>query len=207
MNTVAPAFLRRPAPPLTDTYRNDLQEHLELFLMLSALKPAVQAAALRWSDCLALGGKLMFCGNGGSAADCQHLAAELTGRLLQERRPLAAMALTTDSSALTCIGNDYHFDQVFARQVKALGQAGDCLVAISTSGQSPNVLQAAQAARERGVHTLALTGRDGGELATLCDQAIVVPSFVTARIQEAHIFIGHSLCALAEQQLAARGLL
>jgi D-sedoheptulose 7-phosphate isomerase len=153
------------------------------------------------SEALRSGGKLMFCGNGGSAADSQHLAAELTGRFVNDRRPLAAIALSTDGSALTCIANDYAFEQVFERQVRGLGRAGDVLVAISTSGNSANVLRAAQAARELGLSVVGLLGRDGGQLKPLCDVAVVVPSDTTARIQEAHIFIGHALCALVEQTL------
>jgi D-sedoheptulose 7-phosphate isomerase len=150
------------------------------------------------------GGKIMFCGNGGSAADSQHLAAELTGRLVDDRRPLAGLALSTDSSALTCIGNDYGFDAVFERQVRALGRAGDALVLISTSGQSANLLRAAEAARALGVLTIGLLGRDGGKLLALCDDALVIPSRTTARIQEAHIFIGHHWCAQVEQILGLR---
>ncbi|HYR26778.1 MAG TPA: D-sedoheptulose 7-phosphate isomerase, partial [Aquabacterium sp.] len=150
---------------------------------------------------LQAGGKLMFCGNGGSAADSQHLAAELTGRFIKDRRPLAAVALSTDTSALTCIGNDYAFDEVFARQVQGLGRAGDVLVAISTSGNSRNVIRAVEEARALGVQVIGFLGRDGGVLKAMCDVAIVVPSTVTARIQESHILIGHTLCGLIEAQL------
>ena len=143
---------------------------------------------------LSAGGKLIFFGNGGSAADAQHLAAEFVGRFVKERSPLAAIALTTDTSALTAIGNDYGFDHVFARQVQALGRRGDVAVAISTSGRSANVIRAAQAARENGLLTIALTGGDGGGLAPIVEVAIVVPSTTTARIQECHIAIGHVLC-------------
>jgi D-sedoheptulose 7-phosphate isomerase len=125
----------------------------------------------------------------------------MTGRFVKERRPLAAIALSTDSSALTCIANDYGFDDVFSRQVMALGARGDCLLAISTSGNSRNVMRAAEAARSAGVHVIGLLGRDGGALRGICDVAIVVPSQITARIQEAHIFIGHTLCALVEEAL------
>ena len=143
----------------------------------------------------------MFCGNGGSAADSQHLAAELTGRFIHDRRPLAAIALSTDSSALTCIGNDYSFDEVFARQVAGLGRAGDLLIGISTSGNSRNVIRAVEEAKKLGMQTIGLLGRDGGQLRTLCDHSIVVPSAVTARIQECHILIGHTLCGLIEQAM------
>jgi len=178
-----------------------LAQHRELFARLDALAPDVTRAAQRIAEALRSGGKVMFCGNGGSAADSQHLAAEFTGRFVDDRRPLAALALSTDSSALTCIANDYAFDQVFERQLRALGRAGDVLVAISTSGRSANVLRAATAARELGVAVVGLLGRDGGTLKPLCDVALVVPSDTTARIQEAHIFIGHTLCALVERGL------
>jgi len=144
---------------------------------------------------------LMLCGNGGSAADSQHLAAEFTGRFSKDRPPIAAVALSTDTSALTCIGNDYSFNDIFARQVQALGKAGDCLIAISTSGNSGNVLAAVAAAKSLGISTIGLLGRDGGKLKAQCDVSIVVPSQVTARIQEAHILIGHSLCGAVELKL------
>lgn len=161
----------------------------------------VQAAGCVASGALLAGHKLMFCGNGGSAADSQHLASELTGRFIKDRRPLAAMALSTDSSALTCIGNDYAFDEVFARQVAALGRSGDVLVAISTSGNSRNVVRAVEEARSAGMQVIGLLGREGGVLKAMCDVPIVVPSQVTARIQEAHILIGHTLCGLIEESL------
>jgi len=182
-----------------------LSEHQELFARIGALGPDVQRAADSLSDALRRGGKVMFCGNGGSAADSQHLAAEFTGRFINDRRPLAALALSTDSSALTCIANDYAFEQVFERQLRALGRAGDALVAISTSGNSANVLRAAQAAREIGVLVVGLLGRDGGRLMPLCNVALVVPSDTTARIQEAHIFIGHTLCGMVERSLGVAG--
>lgn len=185
----------------TDLYQQALAEHRKLFDSLAALAPSVERVGARLAAALQGGGKLMFCGNGGSAADSQHLAAELTGRLVDDRRPLAGLALSTDSSALTCIGNDYGFDAVFERQVRALGRAGDALVLISTSGNSANLLRAAQAARENGITTIGLLGRDGGQLLPLCDDALVVPSRTTARIQEAHIFIGHHWCAQAERAL------
>jgi D-sedoheptulose 7-phosphate isomerase len=140
------------------------------------------------------GGRILVCGNGGSAADAQHLAAELSGRYVKERRALAGIALTTDSSTLTAIGNDYGFDQVFSRQVEALGRPGDLLIGISTSGNSPNVIRAVASAKELGVRTLGLLGRDGGQLVGLMDDALVVPATVTARIQELHQMIYHFWC-------------
>jgi D-sedoheptulose 7-phosphate isomerase len=153
-----------------------LENHRAVFDRVEALGPCIAVAAERIAGCLRDGRKLMLCGNGGSAADCQHLAAEFTGRFCQDRVPLPAIALTTDSSVLTCIGNDYGFDEVFARQVTALGQKGDCLVAISTSGNSKNVLRAVDAARERGIATIGLLGRDGGAIAPRCDLPIVIDS-------------------------------
>lgn len=186
---------------MTDLLIRNLDEHRELFARLDALAPEVQAAGRLMAEALRRGRKIMFCGNGGSAADSQHLAAELTGRFIHDRKPLAAMALSTDSSALTCIGNDYSFAEVFSRQVEGLGQAGDVLVGISTSGRSANVIKAVEAARGRDMQVIGLLGRDGGALKALCDVAIVVPSPTTARIQEAHILIGHTLCGLIEEQL------
>ena len=182
-------------------FLRNLAEHRQLMDELHTLESAVETAGRRLGRVLADGGKLMFCGNGGSAADSQHLASELTGRFIKDRRPLAGIALSTDSSALTCIGNDYAFEEVFARQLTALARAGDGLVAISTSGNSANVLRAVAAAKAMGVFTLGLLGRDGGKLAIECDACIVVPHQVTARIQEAHILIGHTLCGLIEDEL------
>jgi len=152
-------------------------------------------------EALRAGGKLLLFGNGGSAADAQHLAAEFVGRYEKDRSPLAAIALTTDTSALTAIGNDYGFEQVFARQIRALGRRGDVAIAISTSGRSQNVILGIEAAREAGLGTIALTGGDGGKLAPIVDIAIVVPSTTTARIQECHITIGHVLCEYVDREL------
>ncbi len=151
------------------------------------------------------GQTIFWCGNGGSAADAQHLAAELVGRFNCDRRALASVALSTNGPALTAIGNDYGFDAVFARQVAALGRQGDVLMAISTSGNSPNVLRAVEVARGQGVATVGLLGRDGGALAEKCDQSIVVPGTDTARIQEMHILIGHILCDLIERACTGDG--
>ena len=145
------------------------------------------------------GKKIVFFGNGGSAADAQHLAAELTVRLQAERPGLAALALTTNTSVLTAAGNDYGFERIFARQVESLVAAGDVLVALSTSGMSPNILHGAEAARARGAYVVALTGESGGKLASLADLLINVPSRDAQRIQEAHITIGHIVCSLIEQ--------
>jgi D-sedoheptulose 7-phosphate isomerase len=186
---------------MNSLFLRNLDEHMALCSRLALLDDVVRAAGRLVVDSLAAGGKLMLCGNGGSAADSQHIAAELTGRFVADRPPLSAVALTTDTSALTCIGNDYAFADVFERQVRALGRRGDCLLGISTSGHSENVIRAVAAASALGIRTLGLLGRDGGRLASMCELAIVVPSPVTARIQEAHILIGHTLCGLVEQGL------
>jgi len=186
---------------LPSLFATNLAEHLQLFQGLDALDIEVIRAGTLIADTLRAHGKLLACGNGGSAADSQHIASELTGRFIKERKPLAAIALTTDSSAFTCIGNDYGFEEVFARQLRALGRPGDALLVISTSGNSANVVRAAEAARDDGIRVVGLLGRDGGQLKALSDVAIVVPSAVTARIQEAHILIIHTLCGMIEQQL------
>jgi len=146
-------------------------------------------------------GKILFCGNGGSAADAQHLATELIVRYVSDRDPITAIALTTDGSALTAAGNDFGYEHVFARQVQALGRAGDALVAISTSGHSPNVLQALEQARRQDLVTIGLTGKDGGVMKTWCDVLLMVPARDTAHIQEMHITIGHMLCGALEREL------
>lgn len=182
-------------------FLHNLQEHNALLATLHSLNEDVLLAGKMAAETLQNGGKILFCGNGGSAADSQHLAAELTGRFIKDRGPLAAMALSTDTSALTCIGNDYSFEEVFARQVAGLGRPGDLLIGISTSGNSRNVIRAVEAAQKQGIQTLGLLGRDGGLLRSQCNHSIVVPSPVTARIQECHILIGHTLCGLIEQEL------
>ncbi|MGE5452511.1 MAG: SIS domain-containing protein [Acidobacteriota bacterium] len=186
---------------MSDLFLKNVAEQVAVLQSLSAIQRDVDEAGRVAFSALQAGGKLMFCGNGGSAADSQHIAAELTGRFIKDRRPLAAVALTTDSSALTCIGNDYAYDEVFARQVAGLGRAGDVLVAISTSGHSRNVVRAVEEAKAAGIQVIGLLGRDGGVLRGMCDVAIVVPSQVTARIQESHILIGHTLCGLIEEHM------
>ena len=156
----------------------------------------------RLIEALEAGGKVVFCGNGGSAADAQHLAAELVGRFRRERRALPALALTDNTSILTAVGNDYGYERVFVRQVEALVGEGDVVVGISTSGNSASVLAALRLARARGATCLGLSGRDGGALVGLCDLCLVVPATDTARIQEAHIAVGHVLCDLVESAFA-----
>lgn len=182
-------------------FLSNLEEHKSLFNKLHLLDSEIQSAINVCTFAIQQNCKLMFCGNGGSAADSQHLAAEFTGRFIKDRKPLPGLALSTDSSALTCIGNDYSFNDVFIRQIQALGRRGDCLIGISTSGNSENVVRAFVAAKELGIMTIGLLGRDGGKLVSLADVAIIVPSDVTARIQEAHILIGHAICGGVEQAL------
>lgn len=171
-----------------------IDQHRQALDRLAELAPEVRRAAQACVDALERGNKLLICGNGGSAADAQHFAAELTGRYRRERRPLPAIALTTDSSALTCIGNDYAFEEVFARQVQALAQPGDVLVGISTSGKSANIIRALDVAHGRGAFTIALTGESGGPAALSADVSLRAPSGRTAQIQEMHILLIHVLC-------------
>jgi D-sedoheptulose 7-phosphate isomerase len=152
-------------------------------------------------DCYEAGNKLLIAGNGGSAADAQHIAAEFVSRFNFDRPGLPALALTTDTSILTAVGNDYGYDQLFRRQLEANGQPGDVFLGISTSGNSPNILMALEAARLKGIKTFGLTGHSGGKMRALCDHCLCVPSGDTPRIQEAHIVIGHTLCAMVELAL------
>ena len=162
---------------------------------------AVGQAAGMIIDAMRAGGKLLICGNGGSAADAQHIAAELAFKMGRERRALPALALTTDSSLLTAISNDRSFDHVFARQIQALGRAGDVVLLISTSGNSPNILEAAEQARELGIRTIGLLGAGGGKVAPLVDLALIVPHRETPRIQEVHLAVEHMICQLIEDEL------
>jgi len=170
----------------------------------AALCEGTALAASRLVDSLRAGGKLMVCGNGGSAADAQHWAGELVSRFHYDRPGLAAIALTTDTSILTAIGNDYGYERLFARQVEALGKAGDVLFAISTSGRSPNILAALQAAKERQILTVGFTGASGGTMKDLCDLCLRIPSDSTPRIQEGHEVLGHAICAMVEAAIFPR---
>jgi D-sedoheptulose 7-phosphate isomerase len=165
----------------------------------NALHEILAQAANTAASALKDGRKLMIAGNGGSAADAQHLAAEFVSRLVEDRPAMRAVALTTDSSALTAIGNDYGFERVFARQIEALGQAGDVFMGISTSGKSPNVIRALELCRATGITTIGLTGRTGGKMPPLCDYCIRIPSEVTMHIQEAHLALEHIFCMLVER--------
>ena len=147
------------------------------------------------------GNKVLFCGNGGSAADAQHLASELTGRYLIDRDPLFAVALHTNSSFVTAVSNDFSFDEIYSRKLKAIGKEGDILIALSTSGNSSNIINALNQAKKMGVHTVGLSGKTGGEMSTLCEQLIAIPSMETPRIQECHILIGHTICEIVEREL------
>ena len=167
---------------------------------LKANQAAMENAVNTIVAALEQGGKVIVFGNGGSAADSQHMAAELIGRFQKERKSLAAIALTTDTSALTSLGNDYSFDVIFRRQLEGLGRKGDVAIGISTSGNSRNVIEAVKLAKTIGIKTISLTGNGGGQLASLTDIAIVVPSKVTARIQESHVCVIHGICELVEEK-------
>jgi D-sedoheptulose 7-phosphate isomerase len=178
----------------------EIERHKEVVDEVYTLLPRqIQQAGDLMVETLQKGGKILLCGNGGSAADAQHIAAELTGRYKTERRGLPAIALTTDTSALTAIGNDYGYDRVFQRQVEALATENDLLIGISTSGNSTNVLQALEEANARGCITVGFSGREGGAMNELCDLNIVIPSDDTPRIQEMHIMIGHILCQMVDE--------
>ncbi len=185
-----------------DLVRATLAEAIALHQRAMADPRAVVAAAMAIAASFAAGGKLLVFGNGGSAADAQHAAAELVGRFQRERAALAAVALTTDASVLTAVANDYAFDRVFARQVEALGRTGDVALGITTSGRSPNVVAALEAARARGLVTIALTGADGGAAGRAAAIHVNVPSAATARVQEVHRTLLHVMCDLVERQCA-----
>lgn len=172
--------------------------HMAMFNALEPLFPLISDVGIAMQDCIANGGKILIMGNGGSAADSQHIAAEIVGRFKKERKGLPAIALTTDTSIITSVGNDYGYHYIFARQVEALCRPEDLVIGITTSGNSTNVVNAIEAANAIGATTVGLTGGTGGKLNALCKYNIVIPSNVTARIQEAHIFVGHSLCEILE---------
>jgi D-sedoheptulose 7-phosphate isomerase len=178
------------------------REHREVLDALPALTPAVSSAVDLIYSSLAAGGQLLIAGNGGSAADAQHIAAELTGRFLRERQPFRAHALHVNTSSLTAIGNDYGYEHVFARELSAHARPGDVFLAITTSGNSQNILRAIEAARKSKVKVIGLTGESGGQMRDACDLCLCVPSKSTARIQEMHIMIGHVMCQLLEERLA-----
>ncbi|MDO9170054.1 MAG: SIS domain-containing protein [Methylobacter sp.] len=181
----------------------ELDAHQATIARLADCSGAIEAAGELLIETLKQGGKILLCGNGGSAADCQHIAAELVVQYQKNRKALAAIALTTDSSILTAHSNDFGFETVYARQIEAIASEKDCLIAISTSGKSSNILKAVDAARLKGMAVIGLTGCEGGELKKQVTHSIIVPSDVTARIQEAHILIGHWWCGVIEEALSA----
>jgi D-sedoheptulose 7-phosphate isomerase len=176
----------------------ELQEHIEVATKTKELLPQIKEVANLVANALKNGNKVFLFGNGGSAADAQHIAAELTGRYKSERKALPAIALTTDTSALTAISNDYGYDSVFARQLEAFANSGDIAIGISTSGNSSNVINALKLAKDKGCICIGLSGKDGGEMNELCDINLIVPSSNTPRIQEMHIFMGHSICQIID---------
>lgn len=178
-----------------------LADHQATIEATHSIAPVILSAAEMVTDCLRRGGKIMLCGNGGSAADAQHIAGEFVSRFFLERRALPALALHTNSTVMTAIGNDYSFDVVYSRQVEAHGQPGDLLIAITTSGTSANILRAVETAREMGIEVIGMTGNRGGVLPGMCNLCVEVPSAVTPRIQEMHILIGHIICELSEKAL------
>lgn len=178
--------------------RDELQTHIDTVNKMNEMEFAIAEAGKLIVETLKAGNKILLFGNGGSAGDAQHIAAELTGRYKKERRGLPGIALTTDTSALTAIGNDYGYDRVFDRQVEALADEGDLLVGISTSGNSANVISAINLGKDLGCKTIGLSGKGGGKMVGICDVDLIVPSDNTPRIQEMHIFIGHTLCQLVD---------
>lgn len=201
INEAAAVIARGEKETARAAFCGDLNGHIAAVNALRSLENEISEASALIISSLRGGGRFFVCGNGGSAADAQHIAAELSGRYLAEREPLDAAALSCNSSALTAIGNDYGFDKIFARQLEAHGRAGDALLAISTSGNSANVLEAVRSAKELGISSIALTGADGGALAREADMTLRAPSDHTPRIQEMHILIGHALCGIVEKAL------
>ena len=184
----------------SENLKNAIAEHQTMFAKLGDLIPQISIVAEELKACIKRGGKIMLMGNGGSAADSQHIAAEIVGRFKKERRGLAAIALTTDTSIITSVGNDYGYDYIFARQIEALCRPEDVVIGITTSGNSKNVVAAIEEANKLGATTIGLTGGSGGKMNGLCKYNLVMPSSETARIREAHIFVGHSLCDLLESE-------
>lgn len=185
------------------SFHEYIDQTISLIKKIESLQPEIERVADVCEQALQNGNKVVFCGNGGSAADAQHLAAELMGRFLMDRQPLSSLSLTVDTSALTAIANDYGFETVFARQLRGIGRSGDVLVGMSTSGNSKNVVKAFECARELGISTVAMTGRGGGQMAALADILIAVPHNRTCHIQEAHITIGHMICAMVEEAICS----
>lgn len=189
---------------MSEYIRDRILRIADNFRALASLSEDIEEMARVCTETLKAGNKIMFCGNGGSAADSQHLAAELVGRYKLNRPAMNALALTVDTSILTAVGNDYGYDTVFARQLEGLGHRGDLLVGLSTSGNSRNIVLAMELAREMGVRTAALTGQGGGAMKVLANFCIAVPSDATNNIQEMHIAVGHLICELVEQEMYGR---
>lgn len=181
-----------------DYLKGEHAAHMAMFNALEPLFPLISEVGIAMQNCIKNSGKILLMGNGGSAADSQHIAAEIVGRFKKERKGMPAIALTTDTSILTSVGNDYGYDYIFARQIEALCRPEDLVIGITTSGNSANVVRAIETAKAIGATTVGLTGGTGGKLLNLCDFNLIMPSNVTARIQEAHIFVGHSLCEILE---------
>ncbi|MBN2281176.1 MAG: D-sedoheptulose 7-phosphate isomerase [Candidatus Marinimicrobia bacterium] len=199
-NSARPSIGRNSALNFKETIRNQLLENIEVKTrFLETNMEAINSAAVTLVKAALRGNKILICGNGGSAADAQHLAAELIAKLKYRRRALPALALTTDTSVITALANDDGFDQVFVRQVEAFGQEKDILIGISTSGNSINILKAVEQAKKQGLYTIILTGKNGGAMKEAGDLVILVPSDNTQRIQECHITVGHILCDIVEQ--------
>jgi len=188
---------------MINTIKEEFSSHLETINnVIGSMEKDIETASIIIVQALKNGNKVLLCGNGGSAADAQHIAAELTGRYKSERRGLPGIALTTDTSALTAIGNDYGYDRVFDRQVEALANKGDVIIGISTSGNSKNIVSALKLGQELGCQTVGLTGRDGGAMNDVCDINLIVPSDNTPRIQEMHILFGHTICQIVDNNLS-----
>ena len=187
---------------MQDVIKNNFSEHLDVTRkLLDSSLEQIQLFGELLSNCLQDNGTIFWCGNGGSASDSQHIAAELVGRFNKERQALKSIALTTDTSILTSVGNDYGFENIFSRQLEGLGSSGDILVGISTSGNSENIIRVFQTAKELGIISILLSGKDGGKAKKISDHSLVINSDTTARIQEAHILVGHVLCDLIEERL------
>ena len=186
---------------MKELIKNHILEHRSILDSVMQLDESIEKVANLFISCLDKGGTIFWCGNGGSASDSQHLAGELVGRFVGERKPLKSIALTADSAVMTCIVNDYGYEHIFSRQLEALGSKGDVLVGITTSGNSKNVLKAFEVAKNKGVRTIGLLGKAGGVAKDLVDESIIISSNSTARVQEMHILIGHILCDLIEEGL------
>ena len=189
---------------MNELIKKHFLEHSDVLESLELLDESIINVANLLIQCLENKGTIFWCGNGGSASDSQHLAGELVGRFVGERKPLKSIALTSDSAVMTCIVNDYGYKHIFSRQIEALGNEGDILIGISTSGNSENVIHAFEVAKQRGIITIGFLGKGGGKSSTLVSQSIIVPSKSTARVQEMHILIGHILCDLIEEGLSLK---